>query len=282
MAPPSQRSQNVIHRFKNYIPTPDTYPDTRRAAVLLPLFFNDDGELEVILTVRSMNLNSHPGEVALPGGKADEEDKDLVDTAFREAREEIGLPPTSHTYLTTLQPFMSKSLLIVTPIVSLLNPSSVPFQPIPQPTEVHAVFTAPLERFISSRNYIPSDGTIKGSIFRHHCFNPPHHHPPKSEGYSVTGLTAHILVHAVKVGFGFIPPTGSAAADPEPGVVCQVMEHPTGSPFENAPPGSWMDEMVAHLIADNMFAGQEGAKQGGATQPMAVEGMESGTGFSRM
>jgi 8-oxo-dGTP pyrophosphatase MutT (NUDIX family) len=48
------------------------------------------------------------GEVALPGGKAEEGDKDDGDTATREAKEEIGLDPSLVNVVTVLEPFLSK------------------------------------------------------------------------------------------------------------------------------------------------------------------------------
>lgn len=50
----------------------------------------------------------YAGEVALPGGKAEEGDKDDADTATREAKEEIGLDPSLVTVVTVLEPFLSK------------------------------------------------------------------------------------------------------------------------------------------------------------------------------
>jgi 8-oxo-dGTP pyrophosphatase MutT (NUDIX family) len=47
------------------------------------------------------------GEVALPGGKAEEGDKDDGDTATREAKEEIGLDPSLVNVVTVLEPFLS-------------------------------------------------------------------------------------------------------------------------------------------------------------------------------
>jgi coenzyme A diphosphatase NUDT7 len=47
------------------------------------------------------------GEVALPGGKAEEGDKDDGDTATREAKEEIGLDPSLVNVVTVLEPFFS-------------------------------------------------------------------------------------------------------------------------------------------------------------------------------
>lgn len=48
------------------------------------------------------------GEVSLPGGKAEEGDKDDGMTATREAEEEIGLDPSLVDVVTSLEPFLSK------------------------------------------------------------------------------------------------------------------------------------------------------------------------------
>ncbi len=63
------------------------------AAVLVPLF-ERDGELHVIYIRRSDDVASHRGQVAFPGGRVDPVDNTLVDTALREAHEEVGLHPT--------------------------------------------------------------------------------------------------------------------------------------------------------------------------------------------
>lgn len=57
-----------------------------------------------------MGATVFAGEVALPGGKADEGDKDDGETATREAKEEIGLDPNLVNVVTVLEPFLSKVL----------------------------------------------------------------------------------------------------------------------------------------------------------------------------
>ena len=59
-----------------------------QTGVLVPLVWGDD--VQIILTERAHGMTHHPGEVCLPGGKAQEDDRDLEATAVREAREEIG------------------------------------------------------------------------------------------------------------------------------------------------------------------------------------------------
>ena len=60
------------------------------AAVLIPLVARPDG-LTMLLTQRTAHLNTHAGQISFPGGRAEDYDASPVDTALREAQEEIGL-----------------------------------------------------------------------------------------------------------------------------------------------------------------------------------------------
>ena len=61
-----------------------------RAAVLIPLF-NDNGEHKILFTKRTDTVETHKGQISFPGGSVEEGDSTLLDTALREAHEEIGL-----------------------------------------------------------------------------------------------------------------------------------------------------------------------------------------------
>jgi 8-oxo-dGTP pyrophosphatase MutT (NUDIX family) len=61
----------------------------RPAAVLIPVV--DHPQPTVLLTQRSAHLNDHAGQISFPGGKIDATDASPLDTALREAEEEIGL-----------------------------------------------------------------------------------------------------------------------------------------------------------------------------------------------
>jgi 8-oxo-dGTP pyrophosphatase MutT (NUDIX family) len=64
---------------------------TRRdSAVLVPVFRDADGELRLVLVVRGEH-GVHGGQLGLPGGRAEVGDRSPLDTALREAEEEIGL-----------------------------------------------------------------------------------------------------------------------------------------------------------------------------------------------
>ncbi|KAF7967278.1 hypothetical protein HWV62_34985 [Athelia sp. TMB] len=121
----------------------------KRAAVLV-LLYEDAGNLRVLLTTRSKKLRSHPGETALPGGKVDETDKDVVHTALREAEEEVGLAldcPSVHI-LVVLEPVISRFRLCVTPVVALLSDPSILSNLRASEAEVDHIFTHPLEAIL--------------------------------------------------------------------------------------------------------------------------------------
>jgi 8-oxo-dGTP pyrophosphatase MutT (NUDIX family) len=78
----------------------------RVAAVLAPVFRDDDGRLRLVLIVRT-ERGHHGGQLAFPGGRADPEDESLVATALREAHEEVGLDPADVKIVAELSPVRS-------------------------------------------------------------------------------------------------------------------------------------------------------------------------------
>ncbi len=62
----------------------------RQAAVLIPLF-RDGDEYKVLLTQRTQKVEAHKGQISFPGGHIEKKDRTLLDTALREAYEEVGL-----------------------------------------------------------------------------------------------------------------------------------------------------------------------------------------------
>ncbi|GLT80052.1 hypothetical protein SLA2020_515150 [Shorea laevis] len=166
----------------------------KRGAVLICLFEGDAGDFRVILTKRSSRLSSHAGEVSLPGGKTEEGDKDDAETATREAREEIGLDPSLVNVVTVLEPFLSKHLLRVIPVVGILSDKKA-FKPTPNPAEVEAIFDAPLEMFIKDENRRSEEREWMGDKYLVHFFD----YEFDDKKYVIWGLTAGVLIRAASV-----------------------------------------------------------------------------------
>lgn len=69
---------------------------------VLALLYPHNGEICLPLTVRTAALRKHSGEVSLPGGRFDDEDRELSRTALREAWEELAIPPAAVTLWSSL------------------------------------------------------------------------------------------------------------------------------------------------------------------------------------
>ena len=151
-------------RNKNDNPDPIFHPDNsinklmslrsralRKASVLIPITRHKPGKnSEIVLTVRSENLNSHPGQISLPGGSEEAIDSDVVATALRESQEEIGLVQGDVEVIGRLGDMALPSGFQITPIVGLIEPD---LDYVPCPIEVAEIFHAPLSLLINPDSY---------------------------------------------------------------------------------------------------------------------------------
>ena len=96
-----------------------TQEKPKPAAVLMPLL-RQDSAWHILLTRRRDDLPEHSGQVAFPGGRADEGDATPEDTALRESREEIGLQPQDVVLLGRLQNYLTITNYLVTPVVGII------------------------------------------------------------------------------------------------------------------------------------------------------------------
>jgi 8-oxo-dGTP pyrophosphatase MutT (NUDIX family) len=93
---------------------PDGTP-LRPAAVLVPVIAHADGAT-VLLTRRAETLTSHTGQIAFPGGRRDPGET-AVQTALREAREEVGLDPAAVEVLGIMPAYRTGTGFLITPVV---------------------------------------------------------------------------------------------------------------------------------------------------------------------
>ncbi|CAA6665813.1 unnamed protein product [Spirodela intermedia] len=183
---------------KVIVPRPEGCKSRPRAAVLICLFEGDLGELRVILTKRSSTLSTHSGVAA--GGKAEDGDVDDAHTATREAKEEIGLDPSLVTVVTLLEPFLSKHLLRVIPVIGVLSDKKA-FKPIVNPTEVETIFDVPLEMFLKDESRRWEERSFMGRKYLVHYFD----YETGDNKFVIWGLTAGILIRAASVVYQRLP-----------------------------------------------------------------------------
>jgi 8-oxo-dGTP pyrophosphatase MutT (NUDIX family) len=111
-----------------------------QAAVLVPIVMRE--RPMVLLTERATQLSTHSGQVAFPGGKVDDTDRDHADTALREAHEEIGLEREWSEVLGEMPTYTTGTRFIITPVVALVRPD---YRLVLNAHEVADAFEVPLD-----------------------------------------------------------------------------------------------------------------------------------------
>ena len=126
------------------------------SAVLILFYQGSDGHIHFPLIQRTTSNGAHSGQVGLPGGKYEERDLTMINTALREAHEEIGIDPANCTILGSLTPLhIAVSNFVVTPIAGFTNvkPSFIP-----EPSEVENIIESPLDDLLNPA--LKKNGTI--------------------------------------------------------------------------------------------------------------------------
>ena len=157
--------------------------DDRLAAVLVPLIWCDF-DWQILMTKRAAHLSHHAGQISFPGGALDASDKGLIDTALREAHEEISLAPLSVKVMGSLLPVRSPAGYIVQPIVGIIG-GDIFNELRPDPAEVDSIFTLPLAHIGQPDNFSLSPRQTNGLGNSYWVVSHPEHH--------IWGLSARVL-----------------------------------------------------------------------------------------
>ncbi|MGZ5351444.1 MAG: NUDIX hydrolase [Actinomycetota bacterium] len=160
-------------------PAPEPAEGDRLAAVLAPLVLAPEPAL--IFTERAAELSRHAGEVSFPGGLQDPGET-LVETALREAQEEIGLDPSLPDLVGALPPVHTTvSGILVVPFLGMLD--GVPALTV-NDGEIAEVLTVPLARLADLERPMelprPGGGTWHGWVY-------------ELEGHTIWGATGWML-----------------------------------------------------------------------------------------
>jgi 8-oxo-dGTP pyrophosphatase MutT (NUDIX family) len=171
--------------------TPAVRPEweLRPAAVLVPLYL-DGRDWHVLFTQRTDLVETHKGQVSFPGGRVDPGDTSRVETALREAEEEIGLRREDVTVLGQLDELLTVTQYQITPIVGLFP---WPYSFVLSTAELSEVFGAPLAWLADPANLEikmrePIVPGPKIQVYYLHY-----------QGYTIWGATARMLLNLIEV-----------------------------------------------------------------------------------
>lgn len=151
------------------------------AAVLLLLL--DRAGPHVLFAKRTELVAHHKGQISFPGGVVERRDGSRLETALREAREEIGLPREAVEVLGVLDDTETKATrFVITPFVGLIRE---PVSYVPDGEEIEKVVEVPLEALLDPANFREEqwerDGALHPVYFYEH------------RGDVIWGATARIL-----------------------------------------------------------------------------------------
>jgi 8-oxo-dGTP pyrophosphatase MutT (NUDIX family) len=166
-------------------PTIPSMPDTRPAAVLVPVLAAGP-EPRLVFTERTATMSRHAGEISFPGGLVDP-GEELADAALREAREELGLASSEVELLGSLPPVHTHVTgMLIVPFVGVLatDPRFTP-----NAAEIAEVLEYPLAELMARRR--EEDLVHEGRVFTTDVFD--------MDGHVIWGATARILREFMEV-----------------------------------------------------------------------------------
>ena len=136
-----------------------------QAGVLTLFYPNSAGQAMLVLILRKTYDGVHSGQIALPGGKKEIQDKDLRETALRETWEEVGAEPKKIKIWRELtEIYIPPSNFLVHPF---LGTTDEPPIFVPQEAEVEAIVEVDLEDFLNDNLMIQTTLTTSYAVDIH-------------------------------------------------------------------------------------------------------------------
>lgn len=142
--------------------------DSLEGSVLI-LLYPVENKINTVFIQRPVYAGVHSGQIGFPGGKREKTDKDLIDTAIREACEETGIESKTLNIIGTLTPlFIPVSNIVVTPLVAWTAERPL-F--IPDEKEVVFLIEADIELFCNGSLIKTVPYTINGESLMIRCYD---------------------------------------------------------------------------------------------------------------
>ncbi|MEM9103460.1 MAG: CoA pyrophosphatase [Pseudomonadota bacterium] len=122
----------------------------------------DEHQMQMLFTKRQPYLKNHGGQISFPGGRYEEKDGCLEQTAVRETYEEIGLDPQ---YLKILGPLVPSSTITGFTIVPYIGFAPKKITLSPETSEVATIFEVPLDYLANPSNQLEHKVEHQGKTY---------------------------------------------------------------------------------------------------------------------
>lgn len=163
------------------------------SAVLFLIQSVENLPYSLVMIRRTKRINDkHSGEMSFPGGKFDiQSDDNLLDTALREAEEELGISPKDVNILGCIDDHLTPKGFIITPFVGFID-EEVKLNK--QDHEVKEILKIPVTFFANKENYKEKTYLLKGDQIGVGKFK---YKAPDGKIYVIFGATSHIIVNYI-------------------------------------------------------------------------------------
>lgn len=145
-------SEFIFSQFPELI-SPIAVPvkdDHLKASAVLIVLHEIEEQWQLLFTKRSKHLTSHAGQISFPGGRYEENDGHLMQTALRETEEEIGINKSFIRVISQLDELTTLTGFRIFPFISIIE--NLPELTIDH-SEVDNVFSVPLEFLFNRKNH---------------------------------------------------------------------------------------------------------------------------------
>ena len=134
--------------------------DPKIAAILALFYPNQNNEVTLLLTKRANYNGTHSGQISFPGGKVEQSDLNLKQTALRETFEEVGIIDEDIEVIREFtEVYIPPSNFLVTPFIGIIYNKpvfkvnsevakiiEVPFSKLIDETSICLLYTSPSPR----------------------------------------------------------------------------------------------------------------------------------------
>lgn len=184
---------------------PDQIPsEARKSAVLIPVFvelqasgtreyvYSDsvtvNSSSKILLTKRTETVEHHKGQISFPGGRHEDSDTSLLETALRETEEEVGISRDSIEIIGELNPvFIPPTRFVVAPFIGLVHGNPPVFLNSDESAE--SIFV-PIQHLMEESNTRLETYTYNGLNFQMTTYH--------YNGHRIWGATARMIHHFLR------------------------------------------------------------------------------------
>lgn len=172
---------NKPNKYEKLLKQHSDFGRLKKAAVLVPISIKEEkcsnGTVNYstyyTFTKRTPNMKFYGGQTCFMGGKMDEADESVVETALREAYEEVNIPRDKLTLLAQLYPLITTNVgrdsFLLFPIVYFYDNKN--FTPILNQNEVECLYEIPTRRFLSKEGHELNHVELNNEEYYMHYFS---------------------------------------------------------------------------------------------------------------